>query len=54
MKLPKIIYELREHGDGKAISVISGIPPQTISDVFQLGEGSPKVVNAIKKYYNIN
>ena len=52
MKLPKDILLKRLHGDVKKISLFSGIPTSTISDVFVIGEGSPKTVNAIKNYYN--
>lgn len=53
MKLPKDIYDKREHGDGIAISRMYGIPKSSVSDVFQLGEGSSNAVKSIIDYYNV-
>jgi len=52
MKLPKEIYLLKEYGDVKNISYKYKIPTSTVSDVFQIGEGSFKVVSAIKDYFD--
>ena len=49
MKLPTNI--VKEYGDVKNISDTYKIPTSTISDVFQIGEGSFKVVTAIKEYF---
>lgn len=52
MKLPKEIYNKREHGDGIAIAKKYNIPKSSVSDVFQLGEGNTKIVKAIIQFYN--
>lgn len=52
MKLPKGIYLKKQHGDVKRISELYDKPTSTISDVFQIGEGNPKVVRSIIEYYS--
>lgn len=52
MKLPKEIYPKRQHGDVKRISELYDKPTSTISDVFQIGEGNPKVIKVIIEYYS--
>ena len=53
MKLPKDIYEKKEHGDGIAIYRMFGVPTSSVSDVFQVGEGKTNTVRAIIDFYNV-
>ena len=53
MRLPKDLYEKKEHGDGIAISRMYGVPKSSVSDVFQVGEGKTNTVRAIIDFYNV-
>lgn len=51
MRLPRWIYPLIEHGDGKKINKLYGITTSTISSIRRTGSGKKENVELIIKFY---
>lgn len=51
MRLPRWIYPLIEHGDGKKINKLYGITTSTISSIRRTGSGRKENVESIIKFY---